>query len=789
MPTQAAASVHPAHFAQSSQNPPSSPWLHTNGNGASGAGNYGPIANPLLSVPGMVPGPQRGSVPPPNLQHPNKKPTLGTRARNRYNRLSTPQKVLCLILLVAILLPSLAVVFELINGVILYTQIEGGMSHLRAAADVFKGGPSDGGSKYFDMAKLQQAQGDMNDAHSSFAALSDELDTDGSLALAGSLLPAQLTTLRKLGHVAVDATVIGQDAITSAIKVAPTLGPALKNSKNTSQPYLDPASYNELSNLLVQIRPLVHDMNMRTQGISLTGLPLSTSQRDTVSSVLPLLPVVDTVLSQAPSYKDAIGWFLGVGQPRSFLIEPMDNSELRATGGFTGQFGQLTFTGGHMAPLTLQNIGAYEEDHSGDPGGVPPIDPTLYKRVVGQPAPGLYADWWPVANFGVRDANVSADFPTSAKIIIDRYNYEFQKNIDGVIIFTPALIQQVLQVTGPIKIERYNETITAQNLEDRLHYYQLNNTGIRKEEIIEHQDNPELARKLFTQRVTKQLTATVEHLPMSKLLPMVGQMLQSMKTKDLQIYFDNPQLEGLIAKYGSTVSMDRSHSHDGLYVVQENLSASKASQYVTTSIKDTVMLDAQGDATHKMVMTLNYQQKGDVYGFDTYHDYVRVYVPQNSTFVSGDGFSLPGQTYCTDNTPCQSDVYGDGTLLCTPPVVVGGSTGYTNISPGDQLYQTGAPPNQTSDEPGRAMYGGWVMIPKNCVMKVSLSWTVPAESHQGYSMLFQAQAGIATDFDLTIQSPNCSSRNLRYASTLHGQDTTFSVQHTGTGCSLQRKIA
>jgi hypothetical protein len=465
----------------------------------------------------------------------------------------------------------------------------------------------------------------------------------------------------------------------------------------------------------------------------------------------------------------------------------MDNSELRATGGFTGQFGQLTFAGGHMAPLTLQNIGAYEEYHTDNP----PIDPTLYQnRVVGQTAPGLYGDWWPIANFGVRDANVSADFPTSAKFIINRYNYEFQKNIDGVIIFTPALIQQVLQVTGPIKIAAYNETITAQNLEDRLHYYQLNNIGIRKEELIEHQDNPELARKLFTQRVTKQLMATVEHLPIGKLLPMMGQMVQSMKTKDLQIYFDNPQLEALIAKYGSTDSMDRSNSHDGLYVVQSNLSANKASQYVTTSIKDTVTLDAQGNATHKMVMTLNYQRNAsdDVYGPDTYHDYVRVYVPENSTFVSGNGFSQPDQAYCTDSTPCQPDVYGDGTLVCTAPVVVGDSTDYTNIDPNNQLFQIGPPPNQTSDEPGRAMYGGWVMIPKNCVMKVSLSWTVPAASQQ-YSLLFQAQAGIATDFGLTIQSPACSSGAAQYTNTLHGQDATFSVQQQGASCSLQRKTA
>ncbi len=200
-----------------------------------------------------------------------------------------------------------------------------------------------------------------------------------------------------------------------------------------------------------------------------------------------------------------------------------------------------------------------------------------------------------------------------------------------------------------------------------------------------------------------------------------------------------------------------------------------------------VTLDAQGNATHNVTMTLNYQQKGDVYGPDTYHDYVRMYVPENSTFVSGNGFSQIGETYCTDGVnPCQADVYGNGTLVCSAPVVVGTSTGYSDFDPSDQLYQIGAPTNQTSDEMGRAMYGGWVMIPKNCTLKVTLSWTVPAMSNNGYSLLFQAQAGIATSLKLSVQSATCSSGNLQYASTLNGQDTIFSVQKQGATCSLQK---
>ena len=395
----------------------------------------------------------------------------------------------------------------------------------------------------------------------------------------------------------------------------------------------------------------------------------------TLTSVLPLLPTLDAALPQVQNAPDVLGWLLGIGGQRAFLIEPMDRAELRATGGFTGQFGELLLNGAHMGPLRLANIGKYEEDHTAEGS---PADPTVYPKVIGQKAPAPYSEWWPIGNFGLRDANLSADFPTSARVAMDRYNYEFGNPVDGVMMFTPGLIEHVLHVTGPITIPLYNQTINEQNLESLLHYYQLDNAGIRQEEIVEHVNDNQVARKLFTQRVTQALMGTVTHLPLNKLILLGQEMFTAMKTKDLQIYVTNPQLESFIGKYGSTASLDRSTTQDGLFVVQSNLSASKASQYVATTLQDTIKLDKEGGATHSLQITLDYQQKGDVYGFDTYHDYIRIYVPENSRLLAGNGFDQYDKPYCGDEQSgyrlCQADVYGDGTLVCTPPLVLGYAT-------------------------------------------------------------------------------------------------------------------
>jgi hypothetical protein len=594
-----------------------------------------------------------------------------------------------------------------------------------------------------------------------------------------------MASLRKLGHIAADGTSAAQQAVQTAIEIAPVVGPGLKAEKDPSKPYLDQASFNKVITLLTALQPLFHDMNNYAQGVSLNGLPLSVSQSSMLLTLLTIIPVADNVLGQVPQYKDAIRWLLGIGSQRTILLSPMDSSELRSTGGFTGQFGELTFTGAHMAPLNMKNLGAYEEYHDNSP----PVDMGVYNRTAGQVAPPPYSEWWPIENFGMRDANVSADFPTSAKIIIDCYEREFLKQADGMIVFTPNLIQQVLHVTGPIHIDLYNETVTEQNLQAKLHYYQLDHAGIIKEKALEHQPDEELARKLFTQRVTQQLMVTVIHLPVDKLVPMANQMWQATKTKDLQVYLTNSQLESLIAKYGSIAQMDRSNTHDGLFVVQSNDSASKASQYVSTTLQDAITVDAQGNATHSLTMTLNYQQKSTVYGADTYRDYVRIYVPANSTLVSGsgNGFSQVDTTYCSDPN-CQADVYRDGTLVCTPPVTVGSAIRYNGLlpDPSSRLNAVGGPTETTSDEAGKAMFAGWVVVPKNCVIKVTLSWVVPPLS-SNYSLLVQAQAGIDTRLNLTINTASCSNKALQYDGTLHGENSQFNVQKGGSSCTLQNR--
>ena len=368
--------------------------------------------------------------------------------------------------------------------------------------------------------------------------------------------------------------------------------------------------------------------------------------------------------------------------------------------------------------------------------------------------------------------------------------------VDGDISFTPSLISHILEVTGPIKVPEYGETITAQNLEDRLHYYQQNYTAI----AIERQKsgiNNTSARKSFTTLVGRLLLDRVRHLPVKQLITILKGAIKDIQSRDLEIYFTNPAAEGWLVAHGYSGAMDTFTRQDGFMVVQANISISKASQYVHTTLHDDITLDAQGGATHNLTITLTYQQTGPVYGPDTYADYIRVYAPASATLLGGDGFDT-GQPLCKPTAPGTGGKGGTGggngggsgggaggtggsggtTMGCdqfkmsfpsnarycpSGNYSLGLRGGVNTPWPIDKL---GPPTARTSDLPGRAMWGGLTETPKNCISSIWLSWYVPHVVKTGigqspYSLLIQKQGGYIPSVELTIDTSQVPIKGLK----------------------------
>jgi len=442
------------------------------------------------------------------------------------------------------------------------------------------------------------------------------------------------------------------------------------------------------------------------------------------------------VVRQAGPWVKALGWAIGVGGARHYLVQTLDKAELRPSGGFTGEYGVLTITNGKLDPFSFKFADNLDYNYFYACG------------CYGRRPPDQYA-WWPVTNWGLRDSNLSADFPTTAKMNIDLFKTEGGGDVDGVIQFNIGAIAHVLRVTGPIAVPKFNTTVDENTLESTLYYYQDTPQGIAKQQQIYPQDAGSANnRKHFLQDLTQILQDKVKHLPMSEMLPLAKQAFEDMKAKELQIYVKDAQIEDQLLKMNAGGAVDTRSGIDGYLLVQANVSYDKDTPYVIIAQHDDVTLDDKGGAKHILTITLYHDPNDPIYSqYKTYRDYVRIYVPPQARLVRGIGFDTglplcwapppydpgagkPGQfaavPYCTSNP------YPDGELSCPaggygPGPIAAVGDGYTNWA-SDVL---GPPPQTATDLPGRTMWGGFVVIPPSCTAKLTLRWNVPHVARVG----------------------------------------------------------
>ena len=635
-----------------------------------------------------------------------------------------------------------------------------GLNHLLKVKSLLNVSKSDP-TAALNATKLQQAQVEFKGAEVDFVQLQqlvDRPDIQGAITQFAPQYGSKLGELVSLVQVALDVSRMG-DELSGVGLIGANIIHAPPLSASSNKPLISASDVSAIEGAMIHALYYINDIHTQMSHISLKDLPISDSQKTQLASLLPLLPKAHDMIVQAQGLIGLVTWLLGVGHPRRFLIQTMDSAELRPGGGFTGQYGIVQIQDGRVTPPSLTDVTLLDYAGNG--------------TAIGRKAPDGYS-WMNFGNWGIRDSNLSGDFPTTARMTMQLFQDEGGGPIDGDIAFTPTLIGHIIDVTGPIKVPEYNETITSKNLEDRLHYYQQDYSAIAREKQISG-NYSHSGRKAFTSTLGKLLLDRVRHLPVKQLMEVVKGAIKDIQSHDLQIYFTDPAVEGWLVQHGYSGSTDTFSKQDGFMVVQANISISKASQYVHTTEHDDVTLDAQGGAKHNLTITLNYQQKGPVYGYDTYADYIRVYAPQNAQFISGDGFDS-GHALCTPGTPkTPSGAKG------SPPTTGGcgqyngyfpsaardcpngnyslGMRGFTldGTSLAWSVDSLGPPTAMTSDLPGRAMWGGLTETPKNCISTITLSWYVPnavkkVNGQPSYTILVQKQGGYIPTIELAIDA-------------------------------------
>lgn len=615
------------------------------------------------------------------------------------------------------------------------------VAHLRAIESLI---PSqDNLGQLLDPGTLQKLQQELTAAQRDFALLRNDLDNPGGTFFIAAHTPVVHSTfgsMRALVDAASEASIAGLELVKSAQTVNSVLKAGFFASSSTSDsgssngtnatsgsgspgsgtPPAAPLNAAMLAQLQHNINDAFQHLTLAVsdaQSADLSMIPSSILKPKQVEQVHQLLAnwpqiqknfaVFETVLNAAPE-------LLGVTAPENFLLELMDRSELRATGGFIGNYAIMSIQNGQIQPFSLSDV--YLLD-------IP------FKNKTNLPAPAAYP-WWPFDGFGLRDSNLSANFPTSAQLGMSMLSQEGGPSVQGVIAFTPPALARVIQIIGPIYVPDFNETVTDQNLEQLIHYYQqtLKNDPVTD---LPPDDQISSPRKRFTALLARAFIEKLHGLPSSELGKIVKATITSLQTKDIQVYLTNKNVEAILAQNHIDGSITQGPG-DGVTVVDDNIGANKGSQFTTVSYTDNVTLDAQGTATHDLTITYNFKvtDPSVLFGADIYATYLRIYAPSNAQLTSVEGFG----------------------------------------------------PQGASDEPGRQMWGGIVKVADGKPYTIHIVWSVPKAAtsdkagHWSYRLVFQHQSGSNQQLALTVTTPGAKAPAVSYNGVLD-MDKTYTVNY------------
>ncbi len=387
---------------------------------------------------------------------------------------------------------------------------------------------------------------------------------------------------------------------------------------------------------------------------------------------------------------------LGINTPAYYLVEILDSTQLRPGGGFIKDYGFATLVGGRLSAAHISDTNLLDNQFTANGQTIP--YPPAYK-------------WFDLASnangWNLRDSNLDADFPTAASYAEQNYNLEGGKApIQGVIAITTTLMQRALAITGPIYVPELHETVTAQNLIDRIHYYQFGPGSHISSGILRPGETANGSR-YFTELLAQHFLDRIHQLRASDVPQLVQMLVSSLHTKDLQIYFNAAPAEDLL-KLSDINATIQAPASDSLFVVDANIAGDTANQYITNTLNDQVTIDDNGNATHHTILHYAWLKNGPVFGSPLYSDYVRIYVPPGSSLQTQQGWQ----------------------------------------------------PGGTSEAFGREVWAGSFTLSQGQTNTITLTWTekgVAKKNAAGwhYQYLVQRQAGVTWILNLQVTLPAC----------------------------------
>jgi hypothetical protein len=407
------------------------------------------------------------------------------------------------------------------------------------------------------------------------------------------------------------------------------LGPALSAFAGVDADSPDP-SLDEIAHLLSEEKAVLEQALAATERaqaawaqVDSDGLsPWLAGKIELLDRALPLLRTGLEAAVVAPE-------FLGMNGSRTYLILAQNEDELRPSGGFISGAGEMRVEEGRLAAMVFRD--SYAVDDFSQPY---PDAPEPLRRYMG-------FDLWVF-----RDSNWSPDFPTSARQAISLYRPGYSVTIDGVIAVDQHAVQQLVGVLGSLEVEGADGPVTEQTV---IPY--MRQAWAPEDEAVDEEWWAQ--RKAFMGNLAwsawnRVNEGQVNWAALSRVL------LQLLEEKHVLIYLENLDAAAVLAEQGWDGAL-RSGPGDYLMVVDANIGYNKANAQVQEEIAYQIDLRSSplqatlalvhantGTVGVPCIPEARYDPVYEQMINRCYWDYLRVYVPEESSLLEATEIPVSG---------------------------------------------------------------------------------------------------------------------------------------------------
>jgi hypothetical protein len=283
---------------------------------------------------------------------------------------------------------------------------------------------------------------------------------------------------------------------------------------------------------------------------------------------------------------------------RRYLILLQNNMELRPGGGFLGQYAVVEVKNGEIISHYLEDANNLDVKYKSDR-----IASAELQKYTG------------IKKWKFRDSNFSPNFLTNVEDALHFYELAGENsNFDGVFAVNAAVLEDVLEITGPIiipgdkqsQLGEFNSENVLIKLEDAIEEKfaraderkacekALKKAGITKEMNEQawwdcsHDENGKKLRKVsHADRVDrkkvlgKMSDEILKHLVKTENIePVIKLVVKNLIDKDVQLWFKDENLQNLVEENNWAGRIDENWDGDYLMIVDANLGALKTDYYI-----------------------------------------------------------------------------------------------------------------------------------------------------------------------------------------------------------------